>query len=170
MESNQTGETKKEEVPKPKEEEKKEDKDNKDKKEAPPRKENEFIIKYVLSSREKRQEKYDKELKMFEKKEQMTQMMEEEMRKKMRESRERFDFDLFGGFKQNDKLRKEREKNVPEIKKTRGQRPVLNLDIEKLRLFGEHFVQKNKEKCKLIIEEKEMDRQQRASIYYKINS
>ena len=127
------------------------------KKEAPPRKENEFIIHYVLSPPNKRQEKYDKELKAYQKRVQMAEMMEEEMRKKMMESREGFELEMFKRFELNDKNRKEREKNDPRRKRLEEQKPVLNLNIEKLKLFGEHFVQSNKKKCKVIIENKEME-------------
>ena len=117
-------EEKKEEKPKGKakgEKPKEENKDNKTKKEVnkPPRKENEFIIHYILSPKEKRQEKYDKELKMFEKKLQMTEMMEAEMRKKMMERREGLDFDLFGKIDQNES-RKEKEKNEQRRKKEKN--------------------------------------------------
>ena len=126
-------------------------------KEAPPRKENEFIIHYILSPANKRQEKYEKELKTYEKRVQMAEMMEEEMRKKMMESREGFELEMFKRFEQNDKNRKEKDKNDPRRKRLEEQKPVLNLNIEKLKLFGEHFVQLNKKKCTLVIEDKEME-------------
>ena len=74
----------------------KDDKQGKEqKKETKPRNPNEFNIHYILSPEEVRKDKYEKELKMFEKKQEMAQKMEEEMRKKMMERKE--ENNMFGG-------------------------------------------------------------------------
>ena len=124
------------------------------KKDAPPRKENEFIIHYLLSTEKERRDKFEKEIKMYEKKLELTQMMEEEMRRKMMQRRDGMEYEIF---RRLDETRKDKDKNDPIRKKREEERPVLKLDEEKLKLFGENFVQMNKKKCRLVIEGKEME-------------
>ena len=59
---------------------------------------------------------------MFEKKLQMTEMMEAEMRKKMMERREGLEFDMFSRFDTNEKNRREKEKNEQRRKKREEQK------------------------------------------------
>ena len=57
--------------------------------------------------------------------------------------------------------------NIDQIIKRREEpKPVFNIDEERLKLFGEHFVQMNKINCKLLIEGNEMD----LCEYYTTNS
>ena len=77
------------------------------------------------------------------------------MRKKMAEKKG-YNDSIFGVFRININLSM-LNKNKPKFKRKEDQKPVCNLEEEKLKLFGEHFVQVNKSKCKLEIEGQEMD-------------
>ena len=107
----------------------KDDKQGKDQmKDAQPRNPNEFIIHYVLSTEQMRQDKYEKELKMFEKKQEMSQKKEEEMRKKMAEKKGDYD-SIFGFFGININLSM-LDKNEPKFKRNEDQKPFCNLEEE----------------------------------------
>ena len=109
----------------------KDDKQGKEqKKETKQRNPNEFNIHYILSPKEVRKDKYDKELKMFEKKQEMAQKMEEEMRKKMMEKKE--ENNMFGGFGfgLNFDISMLDKNESPKIKRKEDQKPVCNLDEE----------------------------------------
>ena len=79
------------------------------------------------------------------------------MRKKMMERRDPMELE-FLRFSGNDKNNpKERERIEKRNKQREENKPKLNLEEEKLKLFGDHFAKINKNKCKLIIEGQEMD-------------
>ena len=94
------------------------------KKDAPPRKENEFIIHYLLSTEKERRDKFEKEIKMYEKKLEMTQMMEEEMRKKMMQRRDGMDYEIFRRLDEN---KKDKDKNDPIRKKKRRRKTCIKI-------------------------------------------
>lgn len=58
------------------------------------------------------------------------------------------------------------DKDETKFKRKEDQKPVYNLEEEKLKLLGEHFTQVNKTKCKLVIDDKEMN----LCEYYTTNS
>ena len=58
------------------------------------------------------------------------------------------------------------DKDETKFKWKEDQKPVYNLEEEKLKLLGEHFTQVNKIKCKLVIDDKEMN----LCEYYTTNS
>ena len=117
---------------------------------------NEFNIHYILSPEKIRKEKYEKELKMSQRKKEISE-------KRKGEIREEIELSTIHGMNleypyldNNDHIIKRREEP----------KPVFNIDEERIKLFGEHFVQMNKLKCKLVIEGKEID----LCEYYTTNS
>lgn len=86
------------------------------------------------------------------------------MSKKMTERKGDID-SMFGSFGININLSMF-DKDETKFKRKEDQKPVCNLEEEKLKSFGEHFTQVNKTKCKLVIDDKEMN----LCEYYTTNS
>ena len=96
---------------------------------------NEFTLIYKLSSDEDLKENYEKEMLSYENKKKVDQKFEE-------------DYSKMSGLHYN-------SKNNYYLKY--DNKPVLDLNKERIRLFGSKFVETNYSKCKLIIEDKELN-------------